>query len=83
MAAVVYSLGKEAQGLVAIAENTLSSKWYTKYANGDPTVVLEVESALAEKSERFTVRDIKILSDLWTNTLGHRRAPLARSSRCS
>jgi hypothetical protein len=62
--ALAWNVAMEAQQLMPIEDATLKSGFLDKVANSDPKVITELLLALAEKTEKFTPRDIGTLYDL-------------------
>ncbi len=64
MAAAVHHLMREVSNVMPISMDQLQKGFADKYIQGDPQVELEVQSAMHQKDEKITVRDMKSLCAL-------------------
>ena len=61
-AAVWVNLSHEMLKLMPISSYTLKAQWLDKFREADAKVTTEISMALAEKAEKFHVRDIPSLN---------------------
>ena len=63
-AALVYSLVREVQAIVPIADDILQEQFVRLYIENDPQVHLEVSSVLASRGDDFKPQDLQVLKVL-------------------
>jgi hypothetical protein len=63
-AAVACALATEVKTHLPISETVLEDKWLSKFASGDSKVTSELAMALADKADKFVVRDIPTLAEI-------------------
>ena len=64
LAAVVWSLGKEVQSTIPVADDVIKLEWLDKYSAGDARINTEVQVVQFQALEKFHVRDIDTLNAL-------------------
>ena len=80
-AAVCHALVKEVQARLPITDAVMKVKWLDKFEQADAKVTSELAMAIADKNERFTLRDIPTLAEIMDTHSGD--TPVAEPCKMS